>query len=181
MTTPANGTVQAWIDRLDLSPHPEGGYYREAYASSTLVPVPYASESHHSTRRASTSIYFLLQNGQCSRLHRISADETWHHYAGDPLTVVVLPVGGAHPQLIHLGIPRNLGDPADPHAPQAVVQAGHWFGALHTPADLAGGHGYSLVGCTVAPGFDMQDLVMGEREALLLAYPTASDLILRLT
>jgi uncharacterized protein len=152
-------TADDLVRRLALVPHPEGGFYRETYRATTLVDTP------RGPRAASTAIYFLVTPGSFSALHRIASDEVWHFYAGDPLDVVSIdPHGVRHD--VRLG--------AD--VPQAVVPAGAWFGSR-----LAPGGRFALVGCTVAPGFDFADFELGERAALLAAFPAHASLVHELT
>lgn len=166
-------TARDWIDLLGLSPHPEGGYYRETYRASRLIGMTEESTADTpdaQARNVSTAIYFLLEGDQISVLHRIKSDEIWHFYAGSSLIVA-----GIHPDgtraTWRLGIDIAAGD-----QPQCVVPAGTWFGAhLASPA------GYALVGCTVSPGFDFADFQMADRAAMLAAYPDAADIITRLT
>lgn len=157
-------TASAWIDRLGLRPHPEGGHYLETYRAAA------SAARGADARSASTAIYYLLQHGECSRLHRIPSDELWHFYAGAGLTVHVLDPASGYTAL-RVGLDLAAGE-----RPQQVVPAGRWFGAT---VDAPGG--YALVGCTVAPGFDFADLEFGDREALLAEFPAHRDLIVRLT
>jgi predicted cupin superfamily sugar epimerase/alkylhydroperoxidase family enzyme len=156
--------VAALVAALGLSPHPEGGYYRETYRAA-----PNGAQG----RAASTAIYFLLTAGQVSRLHRIDADEAWHLYLGGPLDIHEIdPATPAAPaRVTRLGVDLRRGE-----RPQHVVPAGRWFGA-----SLPEGAGYALVGCTVAPGFEFAHFELGERHALLEAYPQARATVLRLT
>src|ERR1700722_703519 len=80
----------ALIRRFDLKPHPEGGYFRETYRSSSQV----TRESSGPQRSASTAIYYLLSDGAHSAWHRIRSDEVWHFYAGDPIEVHVIDAHG---------------------------------------------------------------------------------------
>jgi len=154
------------VQQLGLQPHPEGGWFRETYrAGETLTTLP---RRFNGTRSISTAIYFLLEAGQCSRLHRIQSDEVWHFYAGDPLIVVEIDPGG------DLRTTRLGGDQGAVY--QHVVPAGAWFGAI--PAE---GGRFALVGCTVAPGFDFADFELADRAALLAEYPAHQDWIRRLT
>ena len=121
----------------------------------------YRADGSFAGRNFSTAIYFLLEAGKFSALHRIKSDEVWHFYAGDPLEIHIL---GRQPIL--LGAEN----------PQAVVRAGEWFGAK-----LASDAGYALVGCTVSPGFDFADFEMAKRGELLSQYPQQADMIRRLT
>ncbi len=119
------------IALLGLEPHPEGGYFRETFRDAPA-----------SRQRAfSTAIYFLLKEGQSSRWHRVDAAEVWHWYAGAPLELGISPQGGPE-SIVQLGSDLLAGE-----HPQAVVPAGYWQRARSLGA-------WTLVGCTVAPGFD---------------------------
>jgi predicted cupin superfamily sugar epimerase len=120
------------IARLALTPHPEGGHYRETFRDE---------RRDAQGRAASTLIYFLLARGERSHWHRVDATEIWHYYAGDPLTLRIAEAG-QQPQTIALGIDLAAGE-----RPQAVVPAHAWQSA-ETTGD------WTLVGCTVAPGFE---------------------------
>ena len=119
------------IARLDLKPHPEGGHYRETFRDPQTV----AGE-----RAASTAIYFLLARGEKSHWHRVDAAEVWHYYAGSALTLRI--ADGDGERKIQLGCDLAAGE-----LPQAVVPAHAWQ-AAESSGD------WTLVGCTVAPGFD---------------------------
>jgi len=164
MITTALPSIDWLVRELELSPHPEGGYYRENYR---------AARRDHSGRAASTLIYFLLPQGQVSRLHRIDADEGWHFYLGGPLDIFELDPDAPHaaPRVMRLGT-----DLANGEQPQHVVPAGRWFGAVPAP-----GTPYALVGCTVAPAFEFAAFELGDRTALLAMFPQAAELIRRLT
>ena len=129
MTAPSATDV---IARLELRPHPEGGHYRETFRDS---------RTDASGRALSTAIYFLLARGERSHWHRIDAVEVWHFYAGDPLTLRIAHDGGVQ-HTIRLGP-----DAAADQRPQAIVPAQAWQ-AAESNGD------WTLVGCTVAPGFD---------------------------
>jgi predicted cupin superfamily sugar epimerase len=139
--------VRALIERLRLEPHPEGGYYRELYRSAQRVqPLDDRPE-----RSAATTIFFLLAAGQHSRWHRVRSDEVWHFYAGDPLD---LQVASESLDVIEHVTLSGLDGPGElVH----VVPAGKWQSA-RSRGD------YSLVGCTVAPGFDFADFSFLEGE-----------------
>jgi uncharacterized protein len=154
------------VRQLKLAPHPEGGWFRETYrAGESLTALP---RRFTGARSISTAIYFLLEAGQCSRLHRIQSDEVWHFYAGDPLIVAEIDSGGRL-KTTHLGATEGA-------VFQHVVPAGAWFGAT-----LAEGGHFALVGCTVAPGFDFADFELAERARLIDEYPAHQDWIRRLT
>ena len=161
--------AQHWIDRLNLQPHPEGGWYRQTYRASLMLSQS-ALPSFTGDRAASTAIYFLLEGDQFSAFHRLRSDEVWHFYAGSGLVVHVIEPGGRYSELL-LGSDATSGEEF-----QAVVSAGCWFGSsLRQPKT------YALVGCTVAPGFDFADFEMAKREELAAQYPQHRNIIKRLT
>jgi hypothetical protein len=161
-------TAADWIARLALVPHLEGGWYRETYRAAESVATPPARFG--GSRSYSTAIYFLLEAGAVSRLHRIKSDEVWHFYAGDPLLLYV--IGRAGTLTVH-----RLGPAHDREAlPQAVVPAGAWYGAQVEP-----GGAWALTGGTVAPGFDFADFELGDRRALVAEFPQHRALIEALT
>lgn len=164
-------SAQYWIDRLDLEPHPEGGYFRQTYRATLVIGQPALPASFKGPRSASTAIYFLLAGEDVSALHRLGSDEVWHFYAGNTLLVHSIDPGGNH-NSIKLGQNPEAGEQF-----QCVVPSGHWFGScLEQPDDT-----YALVGCTVAPGFDFADFEMAERSSLVAQYPQHRDLIDKLT
>jgi hypothetical protein len=163
-------TASYWIEHFDLQPHPEGGYYRELYRSEGIIPHTALPGIFNGNRAYATSIYYLLEQGHFSAFHRIASDELWHFYYGEPLVVHVIHPGGKREDIV-------LGpDAAKGQVFLSVVPAGCWFGSKP-----AAGSSYSLVGCTVAPGFDFEDFEMAERDKLLKEYPQHKDLIFDLT
>lgn len=131
------------ISELGLRPHPEGGYYREIFRSAARVqPLDGRTD-----RLALTTIYFLLAAGQVSRWHRVASDEVWHHYEGDPVELLVADAG------FHDVSRRLLGPVGDNRVPVRVVMAGEWQAARSMGP-------YTLVGCTVGPGFEFADFEM---------------------
>lgn len=165
--------VEELIRRLDLQPHPEGGFYRETWRAADQVwragTTPNADSS--AARSASTAIYYLLCNGAHSAWHRIRSDEVWHFYAGAPLEVYVLDAATGARVTHRLG--NALAHPGTTF--QAVVRAGDWFAARCTdPATFA------LVGCTVAPGFEFSEFELADVDALAAQYPAHRELIVQL-
>lgn len=159
-----------WINKLELTAHVEGGAFREVYRSAQEIPQSVLPSSFSGNRSFSTSIYFLLQAGQFSALHRIAADEIWHFYAGDPLSIYAIDENGALTE--HL-----LGnDPEKGQSFQCCIKAGLWFGSR-----VATGGEYSLCGCTVAPGFDFSDFELADRGQLQEIFPQHAALIQSLT
>jgi uncharacterized protein len=123
------------IKALKLKPHPEGGHYRETFR-----------DARKTGRAHSTAIYFLLKRGEVSRLHRVDAAEVWHFYAGAPLELII----GKRKRAI-LGT-----DLAKKQQPQILVPANVWQSARTLGA-------YTLVGCTVAPGFEFSGFELAEK------------------
>ena len=132
------------IEQLHLQPHPEGGYFTEVYRAAETVSSPF----HHQQRPTLTHIYFLLLKGQKSRFHLVKHDEVWNHYCGAPL------------RLLHIQNPTEL--QSDMQCPSQEVTLGecptyaHVINANQWQAAESTGD-YSLVGCSVAPGFDFKD------------------------
>lgn len=156
--------VRRLIAALGLQPHPEGGFYRETFRSPAVV-----EKSPGVARSASTAIYFLLPAGTFSAWHRVSSDEAWHYYAGDPVDLHLLDERQGHRQ-IRLGAAVLGGE-----TPQYVVPGGVYQAAV--PA----GARFALCGCTVAPGFDFADFAMPTRSELCAAFPAARSIVEALT
>jgi uncharacterized protein len=155
------------IQRLQLAPHPEGGYYSETFRSSDTVR---RDGMPHEPRSASTAIYYMLCDGAYSAWHRFKSDEVWHFYAGDPIDLHV--INGSGELVTHrLGNALEYPDVVF----QAVVLAGQWMAAeLRDPAS------YALVGCTVAPGFEFSEFELGNARELAAKCRQHEDLIERL-
>ena len=131
------------IRLLGLQPHPEGGHFRETFRDSRQT---------EGGRAASTLIYFLLSNGERSHWHRIDAAETWHFYAGYPLRLELAATREGPIERFTLGIDLMAGE-----RPQAVVPA-HFWQAAQSLGD------WTLVGCTVAPGFDFSSFELAPKD-----------------
>jgi hypothetical protein len=129
------------IARLGLAPHPEGGHYRETFRDSRC-------DAHG--RAFSTAIYFLLARGERSHWHRIDAVEIWHYYAGSALTLQIADDAGKRG--VRLGPDLATGE-----LPQAVVPRRAWQAAESTGD-------WTLVGCTVAPGFDFAKFELAAKD-----------------
>lgn len=154
------------LDHFKMTRHPEGGAFVENYRADLEVSAP----GFPGSRRASTGIYFLLGRGEISAFHRIRSDEMWHFYLGGPLRIVEIDQAGRlHETLLgrHLEAGQAL---------TRVVRAGHWFASCPAP-----GTDFSLVGCTVAPGFDFTDFELADRFELARRYPEHAAIIESLT
>jgi len=135
------------IRLLGLTPHPEGGHFRETFRDQPVA----AAGGFRGERAVSTAIYFLLARGERSHWHRIDAPEVWHYYAGAPLMLEF--VGGERGQVERLRLGADI---AAGERPQAVVPARAWQ-AAESLGD------WTLTGCTVAPGFEFANFEMAPR------------------
>lgn len=148
-------TAAYWIEKLNLLPHPEGGYYRETYRSDQVIKAG----RFDAAKNVNTAIYFLLEGKNRSHFHRIKSDELWFFHAGDTLEILMMDKSGVKNIL--------LGSNADRQESfQAIIPANHWFGAR-----VKDEKGYALVSCTVAPGFDFRDFELAKREEMKRLFP----------
>jgi predicted cupin superfamily sugar epimerase len=161
--------VEQLILRLGLQPHPEGGWYHQTYRSDERI-LRSAADQTRVERRASTAIYYLLSHSEYSAWHRIDADELWHFYLGDPLFIHVLNPQGE--RVTHI-LGNTLEQPDGSF--QVLVPAGYWFAAERT-----GPRGYSLAGCTVAPGFEFDSFELADAAELQKRYPQHRAVLERL-
>tara|TARA_B100000683_G_C12418734_1_gene526887 strand:- start:34 stop:537 length:504 start_codon:yes stop_codon:yes gene_type:complete len=158
--------IKQIIDKLELYPHPEGGFYREVYRSEGLIKADCLEPDMSDERNYSTCIYYLLSSSDYSAFHRIKQDELWHHYEGSSLRIHILLPDGTYKY-------RDLGnDLENDQHPMVMVPAKAWFAA-----EVMNKESYTLCGCTVAPGFDFADFELAESSALKEKYPVYSELI----
>lgn len=153
-------TAEQIIEKLDLEPHPEGGFFRRSFCDE---------QKGADGRPVSTAIYYLLKVGESSQFHKIDVSEGWHFYAGDPIEITEL--GESGPTATRLGRDVLAGDKL-----QKFVPPNTWFAAR-----LIGDGSWALVGCTVAPGFLMENFVLGERGELIRMFPKCRDVIEAMT
>lgn len=128
------------VKALGLRPHPEGGHYRETFRD----------EARDGGRAPSTAIYYLLKRGERSHWHRVDAVEIWHYHAGAPLLLSIADDAGAREIMLGAALERH-------EVPQGVVPKGAWQAAA-TTGD------WTLVGCTVAPGFQFAGFELAPRD-----------------
>ncbi|GKX31006.1 cupin [Vallitalea longa] len=148
--------AEYFIDKLELIPHVEGGYYRELYKNTKQT----------SDRSLSTTIYYLLKSGQVSKFHKLTSDEIWFYHYGAPLTIHMITSNGEYcNSILGLDIEKN-------QQPQIIVPAGTIFGAEITDNDTFG-----LVSCMVSPGFDFNDFHMYTSDELIEEYPMHENII----
>ncbi len=157
-----------FIDKLALEKHPEGGWYKRTYQSS-FVFSPFKQQAHK--RYASTAIYYLLEGNDFSAFHRLKSDEMWHFYFGSPLKIYEIDESGNLKT-------RLLGNPMTDQSAefQVTIPANRWFAA-----DLIDKSSFSLIGCTVTPGFDFSDFELATSNLLSNQYPQHTHLIRQFT
>lgn len=178
------------VAKLNLLPHPEGGFYSETFRDASIVLSTSQLPPEYKVDRAvSSAIYFLLPSGNVSLLHRLPCAETWHFYTGEPITVLELNENDGNVKLTCLGPNLN-----DNQQPQYTVPPNVWFGsyptrdisisqdkAVHKAAPRDAESHFSLVGCTCAPAFQFQDFELAKRSDLVSRFPNSEALISFLT
>jgi predicted cupin superfamily sugar epimerase len=154
--------VDELVRTLGLTPHPEGGFYRETYRAALTVQTP------RGPRSAGTAIYYLLTRGTFSAWHRVvGSDEMWLFHDGDPLALHLLHEDG---RLETVVLGKNV---AAGEQPQVLVRVG-----VLQAAEPRGE--YTLVGCTVSPGFDFADFELPSAAELTARYPAHAEALHRL-
>lgn len=157
---------------LGLVPHPrEGGFYIRTYESGESVAADaFADSRYPSPRFTGTAIYYFLEPGTFSEIHRLKSDEIFHFYAGDPVEMLQLHANGRG-EIIRIGNRLDQGERPQVLAPRNIWQGSH----------LVPGGRWALLGCTVSPGFEFEDYETGSRAALCAGWPEFSALICELT
>lgn len=154
-------TIDQIINDFNLEEHPEGGYFRETYRSNEIIERQNGQE-----RTAGTAIYFLLTEGICTNWHRVTSDELWHYYMGDKLVLEIIDQNGKYNRLL-------LDDGINGKGQfQQLIPKNCWQRAYSTGE-------YTLVGCTVSPGFEFEDFEMIEADELADQFPDVRSKIVR--
>ena len=162
--------AQAWINRLGMVEHPEGGFFHENYRATETVPKSALPARYRFDHSFSTAIYYLLAGADFSSFHRIASDEIWHFYDGSTLMVHLINANRGYSSHL-LGVHVEEGD-----VPQLVIPRDTWMAA-----EMVDKTTYGLIGCTVAPGFDFADFEMADPAKLIQQFPEREALIRRLT
>lgn len=165
-----NEKAKYYITKLQLASHPEGGYYKEIYRAGEIYYAEHLPGRYSGNRSFSTSIYFLLEGKQISKFHKLESDELWHFYDGSGIKIYILNNSAGLSEII-LGNDLDKGEIF-----QTVIEKGNWFAA-----EVIDKSSYSLIGCTVSPGFDYTDFELANREILVEKFPFNKELIMRLT
>lgn len=163
-------SVESIVQELDLKPHPEGGFFKETYRSGGQIKEDSLDTRYQGKRNYSTCIYFLLTSKNFSAFHRIKQDEIWHFYDGAPILLHTISETAKYSKYT-IGRDFSKGQ-----FPQLIVPGGTWFAA-----EVKDKKAYSLVGCTVSPGFSFEDFELKPRKELILRFPEHKKIITELT
>ncbi|MCF8328293.1 MAG: cupin domain-containing protein [Bacteroidales bacterium] len=157
-------SAQYWIDKFQLEPHPEAGYFRQIYRSEYQIPDKNLPDRFDNERSVGTVIYYLLEGDTFSAFHRLKSDEMWFFLGGDSL-------------VIHkLEEPKAQSIKLDRKTPSTLIPHDVWFAAETESADS-----FALVSCVVFPGFDYADFELADKQELKKHFPEATELIERLS
>ncbi|HEX9250597.1 MAG TPA: cupin domain-containing protein [Ignavibacteriaceae bacterium] len=163
-----NQKAKYYIEKLQLIKHPEGGYFREVYRSGEIITIE--APKKNLKRNFSTSIYFLLEGSQVSKFHRLKSDELWHFYDGGSVKLYVIGEKGKLTEII-LGKKTEDGEVF-----QTVIKKNNWFAA-----EVINKRSFSLIGCTVSPGFDFSDFELANRHWMIEYFPKHKSLVSKFT
>jgi Uncharacterized conserved protein len=159
-------TATQWVQYLNLAAHPEGGFFKEIYRSDIELNI---SSKYSGQRNLATSIYYMLESGQVSKLHRLKSDEIWYFHYGAALKVHVFHNGTY--QCYTLGTSLNHNQVL-----QLIIPAGVVFGAEVTEPSS-----FSILGCMVSPGFHFDDFELISGNEMYAYFPDQKSIIQLLT
>jgi predicted cupin superfamily sugar epimerase len=162
-------SAQYWIEKLNMTAHPEGGWFTETFRDDRKVKAVNL-KGEMKEYAASTAIYFLLDDQSFSAFHRIGAAEAWHFYAGTGITIYSIDEAG-NLKTVELGANPEIGQ-----THSTVIPAGVWFASRVNQLG-----GFALCGCTVAPGFEFEEFELAAKNDLISRYPIHKNVIVGLT
>lgn len=155
---------QYWITKLGLVRHVEGGYYKQIFTSKKKC-------QEHGNRNLATCIFYLLDGNDYSAFHKINGgDEIWHFLIGSSLTIYIINEKNSKLRIIKLGNDLDKNENL-----QLVINEGNWFAA-----EVNDKSSFTLVGCTVIPGFEFKNFELGKKKSLLLKFPSYKSIIEKL-
>lgn len=160
-----------YINQLGLQPHPEGGYYASTFQSTDIVKSIDENKYDNEPRKAGSAIFYLLKENDFSAWHRLKSDEIWHYYKGSIIKIYVIDPEG-NLSIFYLGNPLEQANASF----QVFIRAGYYFAA-----EVVDKCAYTLVGCTVSPGFDFRDFQLMERKEFIQTFPQHQELITQFT
>jgi hypothetical protein len=158
-------TAETIIEKLNLTRHPEGGFYRETYRGEKSITL-----DNGKVRNTGTAVYYLLKDTDKTHFHKVSSDELWLFHQGEPLEIFMITNDGKLETKI-LGNRLALNE-----EPQLIITSNVWFAAR-----LKNEKGFALVSCIVSPGFDFDDYVLGNKNELIKAFPNIKSEIEKLS
>jgi len=165
-----NKRAEYLINTLKLTRHPEGGYFREIYRSGMKIDPFGPGMNIPSSRNLTTSILFLLESNDFSSFHKLKSDELWHFYEGTPVRIITIDKKGKLSERL-LGL-----DLENAMYPVVVISSDTWFAA-----EVIDKNSFTLIGCTVSPGFEFDDFQLGKRSKLTNTFPEYTEVIKRFT
>lgn len=165
-----NTKAKYYIEKLQLQPHPEGGYFKEVYRSGEIIEAEHLPIRYRGQRAFSTSIYFMLEGTQKSLFHKLKSDEIWHYYDGSSVKIHLIDIDGNLSEKI-LGNDLNSDEQF-----QVIILKGNWFAA-----EIIDKKSFAFFGCTVSPGFDFNDFDLAESKILIEKFPKHASLIKEFT
>jgi len=154
---------QYWIEKLELVKHIEGGFYKQIYASNKRC-------QEYGNRNLGTSIFYLLDGNDFSAFHKINGDEIWHFFIGSSLTIYIFNEKDSKLKIVKLGKDLDKGENL-----QVIINEGNWFAA-----EVNDKSSFTLVGCTVIPGFEFKNFKLAKKKSLLLKFPSYKWIIEKL-
>lgn len=162
-------SIEEVVNYYKLTPHVEGGFYHRTYRSEIIIPQSSLPERFNNDRSLSSTILYLVPKARKSKLHKLKSDEIWHFYMGNSFTLIELHDSGEMKE-IKMGNQSLNG-----FTVQHIVRHGCCFGGYVNPE---GPFSFSLIGCTIFPGFDERDFELSEKDILLKKFPTHRNTIL---
>ncbi len=144
-----------WIEKLELVRHIEGGFYKQIYASKKQC-------QEHGNRNLATCIFYLLEGNDFSAFHKINGDEIWHFFIGSSLTIYIFNENDSKLKIVKLGKDLDKGESL-----QLIINEGNWLAA-----EVNDKSSFTLVGCTVIPGFKFKHFKLAKKKSLLLKFPS---------
>jgi predicted cupin superfamily sugar epimerase len=163
-----NQEIERLLNKFNMKPHPEGGYFGAGYRSSEFIRKDCLPKRYNSPRNLYSSIYFMVTPENPSCFHRLNTDEIWHFYSGDPIQLHLIWDKGRYTKVV-------LSNEAGQEKFQTLIKRGTWMAAT-----TEGPNGYGMAGCTLGPGFEYTDFELADPKKLLEAYPEHRHIIERL-
>ncbi len=161
--------IRRLLDKFNMKVHPEGGYFGDGFRSTEFLRSDQLPKRYSGPRNVYSSIYFMVTKDRPSRFHRLKTDEIWHFYSGDTLTLHLIHDHGKYECI-------ELGNREEHERFQFLAPKNTWLAA-----GCNGKEGYSLMGCSLAPGFEYDDFELADKEQLLKEYPQIEAIISEFT